>query len=70
MLNTEAELISSDCGKGFQEGLIKEIIFERGLEGEVDVGRGYSRAFQGESELRLKLEEGSLEGRGHWAIRW
>jgi len=32
--------MNSDRGKGFQEGLIKEIIFELGLEGEVDVGRG------------------------------
>lgn len=69
LLNTEAKLISSDCGKGFQEGLIKEIMFELGLQGEADVGRGHpgeglERAFQGESVLCLKLEEQSLEGRG------
>lgn len=44
-LNTEAEFIHFDSGEGFEEGLIKERIFERRFEAGVGAGRGDQRAF-------------------------
>lgn len=49
LFNTEAELINSDYGQGFQEGLIKEIIFELSLKGEVYAGGGNRMAHEGEN---------------------
>lgn len=45
LLNREAEFIHFDSGEGFEEGLIKERLFERRFEAGMGAGRGDQRAF-------------------------